>query len=186
MNYDEIVKDARERMDKVVKHLSDQLRSVRTGQASPALVENLRVDYYGSPTPINQLGSISVPEPRLIAIKPFDPSILEELSKTIMKSDLGINPQSDGKVLRLAMPQLSGDQRQKIAAKVKEMCEETRIALRNTRRDLNKSADAAKKGGDLTEDGNHDLHDEIQGILKEFEGKVSEVQEKKTAEVLEV
>ncbi len=186
MNYDEIVKDARARMDKVLKHLSDQLRAVRTGQASPALVENLRVDYYGSPTPINQLGSISVPEPRLIAIKPFDPSILEELSKTIMKSDLGINPQSDGKVLRLAMPQLSGDQRKKIAAKVKEMCEETRIALRNTRRDLNKSADAAKKDGELTEDDNHALHDEIQEILKEFEGKVGEVQEKKTAEVMEV
>ena len=186
MSYDEIVKDGRGRMDKVLKHLADQMRAVRTGQASPALVENLRVDYYGSPTPINQLGSISVPEPRLIAIKPFDPSILEELSKTIMKSDLGINPQSDGKVLRLAMPQLSGDQRKKIAAKVKEMCEEARIALRNPRRDLNKSADAAKKDGDLTEDDNHALHDEIQEILKEFEGKVGDVQEKKTAEVMEV
>ena len=186
MNYDEIVKDGRERMEKVVKHLSDQMRAIRTGQASPALVENLRVDYYGSPTPINQLSSISVPEPRLIAIKPFDPSVIEEISKTIMKSDLGINPQSDGKVLRLAMPQLSGDQRKKIAAKVKDMCEETRIALRNTRRDLNKSADASKKAGDLTEDDNRALHDEIQEVLKEFEGKVGEVQERKTAEVLEV
>jgi len=186
MSYDEIVKDGRARMDKVLQHLSDQMRAVRTGQASPALVENLRIDYYGSPTPINQLGSISVPEPRLIAIKPFDPSVLEAISKTIMKSDLGINPQSDGKVLRLAMPQLSGDQRKKIAAKVKDMCEEARIALRNTRRDLNKSADAAKKGGDLTEDDNRALHNEIQEVLKEFEGKVGQVQEKKTAEVLEV
>ena len=186
MSYDEIVKDGRARMDKVLQHLSDQMRAVRTGQASPALVENLRIDYYGSPTPINQLGSISVPEPRLIAIKPFDPSVLEAISKTIMKSDLGINPQSDGKVLRLAMPQLSGDQRKKIAAKVKDMCEETRIALRNTRRDLNKSADASKKAGDLTEDDNRALHDEIQEVLKEFEGKVGQVQEKKTAEVLEV
>ena len=186
MKYDEIVKEGRERMDKVLKHLADQMRAIRTGQASSALVENLRVDYYGSPTPINQLGSISVPEPRLIAIKPFDPSIIEQISKAILKSDLGINPQSDGKVLRLSMPQLSGDQRQKIAAKVKDMCEEARIALRNTRRDLNKSADAAKKSGDVTEDGNHDLHDEIQEILKEFEGKVGEVQDRKTTEVLEV
>jgi len=186
MSYDEILKDGRGRMEKALKHLSDQLRSVRTGQASPALVENLRVDYYGSPTPINQLGSISIPEPRMIAIKPFDASILDEMAKTIMKSDLGINPQSDGKVLRLAMPQLSGDQRQKIAAKVKDICEETRIAMRNTRRDLNKAADAAKKDGALTEDDNRGLHGEIQSLLKEFEGKVGEVHEKKSAEVLSV
>jgi ribosome recycling factor len=186
MNYKEIVKDGRERMDKVMKHLADQMRAVRTGQASPAMVENIRVDYYGSQTPISQLGSISVPEPRLIAIKPFDGSILDAISKAIMKSDLGINPQSDGKVLRLTMPQLSGEQRQKIAAKVKDMCEETRIALRNTRRDLNKSADAAKKDGELTEDANHDLHDEIQELLKEYEGKIGAVQDNKTKEVLEV
>ena len=180
MNYDQIMKDGSERMEKALKHLKDQMRAVRTGLASPALVENIRVDYYGSPTPISQLGAISTPEPRMIAIKPFDPSILEEMSKAIMKSDIGINPQSDGKLLRLALPPLSGDQRKKIAAKVKDVCEETRIAMRNARRDLNKAADAAKKDGDLTEDDNHALHDEVQELLKKYEGMVGDIHEKKS------
>ena len=186
MKYDEIVKEGRERMDKVLKHLADQMRAIRTGQASSALVENLRVDYYGSPTPINQLGSISVPEPRLIAIKPFDPSCLEDIAKTLMKSDLGISPENDGKVVRLTMPPLSGEQREKYAAKAKGLAEEGRIAMRNVRRDANKEADTLKKGGSMAEDVCHDLHDEIQKLLKEFEGKMSTVQDKKTTEILEV
>lgn len=186
MNYKEIVKEAKVRMDKAVKHLQDLLRSVRTSQASPALVENIRVDYYGTPTPIAQLGSISIPEPRQLMIKPFDGSILTEMSKSIQKSDLGINPENDGKVLRLVLPQLSGEQRKKYAAKVKTMCEEARVALRNTRRDLNKMADQAKKAGELTEDENKKLHDEIQKLLKEFEGNVDVVLDKKTKEVTEL
>ena len=186
MNYKEIVKETKERMDKGVKHLQDLLRSVRTSQASPALVENIRVDYYGTPTPISQLGSISIPEPRQLMIKPFDGSILAEMGKAIQKSDLGINPQNDGKVLRLTLPQLSGEQRKKYAAKVKEMCEESRVALRNSRRDLNKMADQAKKDGDLTEDENKKLHDEIQKLLKEAEGNVDVILEKKTKEVTEL
>lgn len=186
MNYDEIKKDAKDRMDKAVKHLQEMLRSVRTGQASPALVENMRVDYYGTPTPISQLASISAPEPRQLVIKPFDPSVLGELEKTIQKSDLGINPASDGKVLRLTLPQLSTEQRSKYAAKVKEMCEEGRIALRNTRRDLNKAADQSKKDGDLTDDDNHRLHEEIQNLLKEYEGKIGSIQDRKTEEIMSV
>lgn len=186
MSVDGILKETRDRMDKAVKHLQDMLRSVRTGQASPALVDNIRVDYYGTPTPISQLGSISIPEPRQILIKPFDASLLTEISKAIMKSDLGINPQSDGKVLRLQLPQLSGDQRKKYAAKVKEMCEEARIALRNVRRDMNKTADAEHKSGALTEDVNKKLHDDIQKLLKDHESTVDGVQEKKTHEIMEV
>jgi ribosome recycling factor len=186
MSYKEILTEAETRMKKAVKHLQDLLRSVRTSQASPALVEHIRVDYYGTPTPIIQLGSISIPEPRQLMIKPFDPSILTELARAIQKSDLGINPQSDGKVLRLTLPQLSGEQRKKYAAKVKEMCEEGRIALRNTRRDLNKMADQAKKASELTEDENHDLHEEIQKLLKIFEEKVEKTQEKKIKEVTEL
>lgn len=186
MSFDAIVKDTKDRMDKAVKHLQDMLRTVRTGQASPALLENIRVEYYGTPTPIAQMGTISVPEPRQILIKPFDASALQEISKAILKSDLGINPQSDGKVLRLQLPQLSGDQRKKYAAKVKEMCEEARIALRNVRRDMNKAADTALKGGQLTEDQNKKLHDEIQKLLKDHEGSVDSIHEKKTQEILEV
>ena len=186
MSYESIRKEVEDRMDKALKHLHDMLRTVRTGQASPALVENVRVDYYGAPTPISQLGSISIPEPRQIVIKPFDASILQEMSKAILKSDLGINPQNDGKVLRLALPQLSGEQRKKYAAKVKEMCEEARVAMRNTRRDYNKTADVEQKSGGLTEDQNHKLHEEIQKLLKSYEQKVDSVQERKTTEILEV
>ena len=186
MVYDQLVKDTDARMDKAVKHLQDMLRSIRTSQASPALVENIRVDYYGTPTPISQLASISVPEPRQLMVKPFDGSILQEMGKAIQKSDLGINPQSDGKVLRLNLPQLSGDQRKKYAAKVKEMCEEGRVAMRNSRRDMNKLADQAKKDGDLTEDDNKRLHDEIQKLLKTYEEKVDKLLENKTKEVMEL
>jgi ribosome recycling factor len=119
-------------------------------------------------------------------IKPFDASALNEISKAIMKSDLGIQPQSDGKVLRLTMPPLSGEQRKKYAAKVKEMCEESRVAMRNVRRDMNKHADTLMKSGEVTEDENRKLHDEIQELLKQYEARVGEVQDKKTAEIMEV
>jgi ribosome recycling factor len=186
MSYQTIVKDTRDKMEKALHHLQDLLRTIRTSRASAALVEGIRVDYYGTMTPVSQMASISVPEPRQILIKPFDASVLNDLAKAIMKSDLGIQPQSDGKVLRLTMPQLSGEQRKKYAAKVKELCEESRIAMRNGRRDMNKHADTLHKSGELTEDENKKLHDEIQKLLKEFEDKVTQVQDKKTAEIMEV
>jgi len=186
MSYDTIVKETKARMEKALTHLQDHLRTIRTSRASPALVESIRVDYYGTPTPISQLASISVPEPRQLMIKPFDASALNEVSKAIMKSDLGIQPQSDGKVLRLTMPPLSGEQRKKYAAKVKEMCEESRIAMRNSRRDVNKAADGEMKSGGLTEDQNRKLHDEIQELLKAYEARVQDVQDKKSAEIMEI
>ena len=185
MSYQTIVDDTKDKLEKALQHVKDTLRSVRTSRASPALVENIRVDYYGTPTPISQLASISIPEPRQIVVKPFDASVLQEVGKAIMKSDLGITPENDGKILRMTLPHLSGEQRNKYVAKVKELCEEGRIAMRNTRRDQNKHADALKKSGELTEDQNHDLHEEIQKLLKEFEGKLQEVQDKKSKEVLE-
>ena len=185
MSYQAIVKDTRDKMEKTLHHLQDLMRSIRTSRASSALVEHIRVEYYGTPTPIAQMASISIPEPRQIVIKPFDASSLGELTKAIQKSDLGINPQSDGKIIRLTMPPLSGDQRKKYVAKVKEMAEETRVAMRNARRDQNKHAEAESKGG-LTEDEHKKLQDEIQKILKEYEDKVSAVLDKKTAEIMEV
>jgi ribosome recycling factor len=186
MTYQQIVTETKDKLDKSLQHLADLLRTIRTSRASPALVDNLRVDYYGTLSPISQIAQISIPEPRQIMIKPFDASILVEISKAIQKSDLGIQPQSDGKVLRLTMPPLSGDQRKKYATKVKEMCEETRIAMRNARRDMNKVADALEKSGGVTEDQTKQLHDEIQKMLKEYEEKVTQLQDKKTAEVMEV
>ena len=186
MSYNEVLNDGRERMEKSLGHLKDQMNRIRTGRASSALVDNIRVDYYGTPTPISQLGAISIPEPRQILIKPFDASILKEVSKAILQTDLGSSPQDDGKVIRLTLPPLSGEQRKKYSAKVKEMCEETRVALRNTRRELNKHSDTMKKDGDLTEDENKKLHDDIQGLLKDYEAKVDEVMKAKVAEIEEV
>ncbi len=186
MSEAELRKEAVDRFKKALEHLQDMLRSIRTGRASSALVENIRVDYYGTPTPISQMASISIPEPRQIVIKPFDPSILKELSKSIMQSDLGSSPQDDGKVLRISLPALSGEQRNKYGAKVKELCEEARVAMRNGRRESNKQADAMAKAGEVTEDQNHKLHQEIQDLLKEYEGKIDAVMKKKVDEIMEV
>lgn len=186
MTYQSIHKDTKDKMEKALHHVADQLKTIRTSRASAALVDNIRVDYYGALSPIAQIAQISIPEPRQIMIKPFDMSALKEIEKAIQKSDLGIQPQSDGKVLRLTMPPLSGDQRKKYATRVKELCEEARIAMRNTRRDQNKHADQLHKDSGLTEDENKKLHEEIQKLLKEYEDKITGLQDKKTAEVMEV
>jgi len=181
-----VLDDAKERFEKTIQHLGEQMQTIRTGRASAALVENVRVDYYGTPTPIAQMASISIPEPRTIMIKPFDGSILKELGKSLMKADLGCAPQEDGKVIRLSLPPLSGEQRNKYAAKVKEMGEESRVSLRNSRRDLNKLSDQMEKDGDVTIDENHKLKTEIQDLLKTYEKKVDDLIAKKTAEIQEV
>ena len=185
MSYQSVIKDTESKFEKALAHLQQQLRAIRTGRASSALVDNLKVDYYGTPTPISQMASVSVPEPRQLIIKPFDPSIIKELNKALLKSDLGVAPQDDGKVVRLNLPALSGEQRNKYAAKVKEICEETRVAMRNGRRDLNKQSDAMQKDGEITEDENKKLHTEIQDALKKYEGKVDEVLKKTVEEIQE-
>ncbi len=185
MPYATVIKEAESHFEKSLHHLQVLLQSIRTGRASSALVDNIRVDYYGTPTPVSQLSAVTIPEPRMIMIKPFDASIMKELSKALAKSDLGITPQDDGKVLRLSLPPLSGEQRDKFAALVKDKCEETRIAMRNARRDANKHADQMLKKGDVTEDENKKLHGEIQELLKTYEKKVDEVLANKVAEIRE-
>jgi ribosome recycling factor len=186
MTYDEVLAETRQSMEKALTHLGDVLRGIRTSRASTALVDHIRVEYYGTPTPISQLAAVSIPEPRQLMIKPFDANSVKDVEKALLKSDLGITPQSDGKVIRLTMPPLSGEQRKKYAAKVKDMVEDARIAMRNGRREHNKQADALLKEGGLTEDQNHKLHDEIQTVLKDYEKRLDGILEKKTAEVMEV
>lgn len=185
MSYDDVLKDAKDRMEKALGHSRDMLKNIRTSRASSALVEHVRVDYYGTPTPMAQLAQITVPEARVLVIKPFDGSVLKDVEKAIIKSDIGISPENDGKVIRLTMPPLSGDQRKKYAAKAKDFGEEGRVSLRNIRRDANKEAEALQKKSEITEDDLKRLQDEIQKLLKEYEGKVGEVQDKKTKEILE-
>ena len=180
-----IAAEVQAKMDKTVTHLADQLRTIRTGRAAPALVDGIRVDYYGTSTPLNQIAQISVPEARQLMVKPFDASVLKEIEKAIQKSDLGLNPSSDGKVLRLSLPPLSQEQRKKLSAKVKEICESSRVALRNERRDGNKHADQAGKDGKLTDDQNKALHETIQTMLKAAEAKVDDLLKKKSHEIME-
>lgn len=180
-----ILSDLEGKIDKSVHYLVEQLRTIRTGRAAPALVETIRVDYYGTPTPIQQIAHISVPEPRQLLLKPYDASVLKEMERAIQKSDLGLMPSSDGKVLRLNMPPLSEEQRKKLASKVRELAETCRVAVRNERRDANKHADQAKKDGVLSEDLNHDLHDSIQEDVKKGEVRIDEILKKKTTEIME-
>lgn len=173
------------KMDKTVQHLSDQLRTIRTGRAAPALLEGVRVDYYGSSMPLNQLANISVPEPRQLVVKPFDASTLKEVERAIQAANLGMSPMTEGKQIRLQLPPLSEEQRKKLVAKVKEICEATRVALRNERRDGNKAADTAAKEGKITDDHRDDLHQQIQDALKKGEAKIDELLKKKTHEIME-
>ena len=186
MTYQETIKDSRDRFEKALHHLQDLLRTIRTSRASPALVDGIRVEYYGVPTPLSQMASISIPEPRQILIKPYDASILKNIEKAIQASNLGLNPSSDGKVLRLILPPLSEERRRALVKVVKEHGEECLISLRNVRRDANKHADAALNAGGLTEDAHADLKEEVQTLLKTYEGKIKDLVDKKTAELMEV
>src|ERR1700748_2106033 len=141
MSIEEIVLEAEERMEKSLALLTDQLRGVRTGRANVGLVDSIRVGDYGSPTPLKQLANLSTPEPQQILIRPFDPSVIGDIVKAIQTSDLGLTPNSDGKVVRLNVPPLSVEQRKRLSNRVKELAEEARVAIRNIRRDANKQAE---------------------------------------------
>ncbi len=180
-----ILTDVNDKMEKSIHHLSDQLRTIRTGRAAPALLEGIRVDYYGTPTPLNQMAHISVPEPRQLMVKPFDASQLKEVERAILGSNVGLTPMSDGKALRLLMPPLSEEQRKKLVARIKDLCEATRVALRNERRDANKASDAAAKDGGLTDDNKSVLQTQVQDALKKAEVRVDDLFKKKSAEIME-
>lgn len=185
MTSDEILFDAEERMEKAVSVLTDALRGLRTGRATPALVDSVRVEYYGSPTPLKQMANISAPEPSLIVIRPFDPTVLKDIEKAILASELGLTPMNDGKLIRLGIPALSGERRKQLTARVKDLAEEARVAIRNVRRDANKAADQAEKDKVLTEDECEQTKEQIQDLTKKFEGQVNSQAEKKSAEIME-
>jgi ribosome recycling factor len=185
MTSDEILFDCEERMEKAVKVFSDELRGLRTGRATPALVDSLRVEYYGSPTPLKQMAQISTPDPQSIVIRPFDPSVLKDVEKAIRSSDLGMSPNNDGKMIRLQVPPMSGEQRQKMVTRIKKSAEDAKVACRNVRRDANKAFDAAEKDKELTEDDRDKGKDEVQTLLKRHEDKIAELADKKSKEILE-
>src|SRR5437899_5164241 len=173
MTSDEILFDAEERMEKAANVLRDELRGLRTGRATPALVDSIRVEYYGSPTPLKQLAQINTPDPQQIVIRPFDHNCLKDIEKAIRASDLGMSPNNDGKMIRLQVPPMSGDQRQKLVARIKKSGEEAKVACRNIRRDGNKHFDQAEKAKEMTEDERDRGKEEVQKLLKQFEDKVT-------------
>ena len=185
MTSDEILFDAEERMEKAVTVLQDALRGLRTGRATPALVDSVRVEYYGSPTPLKQMANITAPEHSLIVIRPFDPTVLKDIEKAILASELGLTPMNDGKLIRLAIPPLSGERRKQLTTRVKDLAEEARIAIRNVRRDANKAADQAEKDKEISEDELDRLKDEVQKLTKKYEDTVNEMAKKREAEVME-
>ncbi len=185
MSYDEILLDTEDRMDKAFSHLKTNLAGIRTGQANPGIVESLRVEAYGSPTPLKQLANVGIPEPQQIVIRPYDPGIIPDIEKAIISSDLGFNPQNDGKLVRITLPQSSTEVRRKLVIRIKELAEETRVSIRNVRRDGNKAAEQAEKDKTLTEDLRDDCKDEIQNLTKKFEEKVNEAAKLRASEVMQ-
>jgi len=185
MTSEEILFDTEERMEKAVNVFRDELRGLRTGRATPALVDNIRVEYYGSPTPLKQLAQISTPDPQQILIRPFDQNCLKEVEKAIRSSDLGMSPNNDGKMIRLIVPPMSGEQRQKMVARIKKSAEEARVAIRNIRRDGNKHFEQAEKAKEMTEDERDQGKAQVQNLTKKYEEKIGELGEKKAKEVME-
>jgi ribosome recycling factor len=185
MTSDEILLDCEERMEKAVNVFRDELRGLRTGRATPALVDSLRVEYYGSPTPLKQIAQISCPEPQQIVIRPYEATMVKEIEKAIRSSDLGMSPNNDGKLIRLNVPAMSGDQRTKMVARIKKSAEEAKVACRNIRRDANKNFDAAEKNKELTEDERDKGKEDVQTLLKQYEDKITEMADKKGKEIME-
>ena len=186
MDFETILLEAVEKMGQCVDHFGHELKGVRSGRAAPGLVEGIRVDYYGAQTPLGQMAQISAPEARLLVIKPFDATQVNEVAKAIQASDLGINPQVDGKLIRLNIPPLSEERRKKLVGLVKEKAEAAKIAIRNVRRDANKAADTSLKDRDLTEDESSKLKDEIQEETKKHEAQVDKLLKTKVDELMTV
>jgi len=185
MERSEILDDAKERMSKAVSHLQDQLQGLRTGRATPGLVESVRVNVYGSPTPLKQCANISVPEPQQIVIKPYDASILNEIVKAIQASDTGLSPNPENRLVRLNVPPLSTERRKQLASRVKELAEEARVSIRNVRRDANKHADTSQKDKILSEDECKDVKEDIQKLTKDFEGQVNDQATSKEKDIMD-
>ncbi|HSU66460.1 MAG TPA: ribosome recycling factor [Tepidisphaeraceae bacterium] len=186
MPADDILLDFEESLEKSIEHLRHEMRGIRTGRATPALVENVKVDYYGSPTDLRSIASISVPEATQILIKPFSPGDLKAIEKAINDSKLGLTPHSDGKQLRLILPPLSQERRMQLVGQCKNFAEEAKIRIRNARRDANKIADTEEKGGVMTEDEAKAAKEQIQELTKNYEAKVDELIENKRKEITTV
>ncbi len=184
-DYDEIFLTADELIQKAVTHLRESYRSIRTGRATPGLVDGLQVEVWGSTCPLKQVANIAVPEARQIVIKPFDPSTIGDIEKAIQKSELGINPSSDGKVIRLEVPALTEERRKQLVRQVKDMADQAKVSINNARREANREADAATKAG-MSEDDRDRLKGEIDQLKDKGQKEMEELFQKKSDEIMTV
>ncbi|MFY3793374.1 ribosome recycling factor [Ureibacillus sp. MALMAid1270] len=182
----QVLSQAKEKMEKSISAFSRELASIRAGRANASLLDRITVDYYGAPTPINQLGGVSVPEARLLVITPYDKSILGDIEKAIMKSDIGITPTNDGNVIRLTIPQLTEERRKELVKIVKKEAEDAKIAIRNVRRDANDDLKKLEKNGEITEDELRGYNDDIQKLTDQSIVKIDDLAKDKEKEILTV
>lgn len=182
---DSIYEETRESMGKSVEALKNELSRMRTGRASLSILDGIRVDYYGTPTPLNQMATLAVPESRLITIQPWDASVIKEIEKAILKSDLGLTPSSDGKIIRISIPQLTEERRKELVKVVHKVCEEHKVSVRNFRRDSNDLLKSMKKEGEISEDDAFKAQDEVQKITDEYIQLIDECYTEKEKEILE-
>jgi len=181
-----IMDQTKERMDKAIGSFTRQLASIRAGRANASLLDRISVLYYGAPTPLNQMAGISVPEARLMVIQPYDKTTLGDIEKAILKSDIGITPSNDGSVIRLAVPALTEERRKELVKEVKKEAEDSKIAIRNIRRDANDELKKLEKNGDITEDELRREGDEIQKLTDSYIVKIDEIAKDKENEILEI
>lgn len=181
-----VLNSTEERMEKAVQTLKKDLATVRAGRATPAMLEKITVEYYGSQMPVNQVATVSIPEPRQLVITPWDKSMLAEIDRAIQKSDLGINPMNDGTVIRLVIPPLTEQRRQELVKQVRKMAEESRVAVRNIRRDANDELKKAEKQGEISEDDNRRSMEKVQSLTDKYIAQVDHILQGKEEELTEV
>ena len=182
----EVISDLNSSCDSAIKALKRELGKVRTGRANPAMLDGIKVDYYGTPTPLNQVGAIKVPDPRMITIQPWEKNMIQAIERAIIASDLGLNPANDGTLIRLPIPALTGERRRELTRHVRDIGEKSKIAVRNHRRDANDMCKALEKDSEISEDDMHRGLARIQDIIKDFTAKIDKIIEEKEKEVMEV
>ena len=180
------ISDATERMNKSVDATHEHFNSVRTGRATPALLDRIQIDYYGTPTPLKNIATINVPEPRLLTIQPFDPSALKQIERAIMESDLGLTPSNDGKIVRLPIPQLTEERRKEYVKLARNMAEEGRVAVRNVRRDVMRHLEELVRNGDVGDDEERAAETKVQKLTDEHVHQIDDLLKRKEAEIMEV
>ena len=182
----EILDNTKERMGKCINALENELATIRAGRANPSVLDKITVDYYGTPTHINQMASVSVSEARILVIQPYDSTQLKPIEKAIQASDLGINPANDGRVIRITFPQLTEDRRKELCKQVSKICEESKVAVRNVRRDSMDKVKAKKKANEMTEDEVKDIEKDIQKLTDKYIEQIDKIGEEKDKEIMAI